>query len=92
MPKFRDIVHLQKAPVKAVGDAVSGPFEALQKESKLGPVLHADVLAALEHVQSKNSDLKKVLDDSAGFAPAIGRASLVLGGASGSAKCSRTIA
>ncbi|OMC24826.1 hypothetical protein [Mycobacterium colombiense] len=86
MSKFRDIVDGLKKPVKAVGDAVSGnPFEALQKEASLGPVLHADALAALEQVQSKNPDLKQVLDESAGFAvvPSIGRASLVLGGAYG---------
>jgi lipid-binding SYLF domain-containing protein len=86
MSKFRDIVDGLKKPVKAVGDAVSGsPFEALQKEANLGPVLHADALAALEQVQSKNPDLKQVLDESAGFAvvPSIGRASLVLGGAYG---------
>ncbi len=86
MSKFRSIVDGLKAPIKAVGDAVTGsPFEALQKEANLGPVLHADALAALEQVQSKNPDLKQVLDESAGFAvvPSIGRASLVLGGAYG---------
>jgi lipid-binding SYLF domain-containing protein len=85
MSKFRSIVEGLKAPIKAVGDAVSSPFEALQKEDKLGPVLHAEVLAALKQVQSKHPDLKKVLDESAGFAvvPSIGRASLVLGGAYG---------
>ncbi|OBJ08244.1 hypothetical protein A5623_03695 [Mycobacterium colombiense] len=92
MPKFRSTVEQLKVPIKAVGDAVSGPFEALQrpfealqKEAKLGPVLHAEVLAALKKVQSRNPDLKKVLDESAGFAvvPSIGRASLVLGSAFG---------
>src|SRR5438270_40918 len=68
MSKFRSIVEGLKAPIKAVGDAVSSPFEALQKEDKLGPVLHAEVLAALKQVQSKHPDLKKVLDESAGFA------------------------
>jgi lipid-binding SYLF domain-containing protein len=86
MSKFRNIVEGLEAPIKKVGEALSGnPFEKLQKEKKLGPVLHAEVLAALKQVQSKNSDLKKVLDESAGFAvvPEIGRASLVLGGAYG---------
>jgi lipid-binding SYLF domain-containing protein len=86
MSKFRSIVEGLEAPIKKVGEALSGnPFEALQKEKKLGPVLHAEVLAALKQVQSKNSDLKKVLDESAGFAvvPSIGRSSLVLGGAYG---------
>ncbi|MGN6335473.1 hypothetical protein [Mycobacterium sp.] len=66
-------------------EALQKPFEALQKEAKLGPVLHAEVLAALKKVQSKNPDLQKVLDESAGFAvvPSIGRASLVLGSAFG---------
>jgi hypothetical protein len=80
MSKFGDIIGGLK-------DAVTGssPFEALQKEAKLGPALHADVLSALEQVQKKNPDLKQVLDESAGFAvvPSIGRASLVLGGAYG---------
>jgi len=42
-------------------------------------------------VQSKHSDLKKVLDESAGFAvvPSIGRALARLGGAYGSAKVRR---
>jgi hypothetical protein len=92
MSKFHSTVEGLKAPIKAVGDAVISPFEALQKpfealqkEARLGPVLHAEVLAALKKVQSKNPDLKKVLDESAGFAvvPAIGRASLVLGSAFG---------
>ena len=85
MSKFRSIVEGVKAPIKAVGDAVSSPFEALQKEAKLGPALHAEALGALKAVQSKHPDLKKVLDESAGFAvvPSIGRASLVLGGAYG---------
>ena len=88
MSKFHSTVEGLKAPikkVKEVGKAVSDPFEKLQKEKKLGPVLHADVLAALKQVQAINPDLKKVLDESAGFAvvPAIGRASLVLGSAFG---------
>ena len=79
MSKFRGIVEGLKAPVKKVGEKVS-PFKALQKEAKLGPELHADVLAALKQVQSKNPELKKVLDESAGFAvvPAIGRVSAML--------------
>ena len=88
MSKKPSIVEGLKAPlkkVKEVGKAVSDPFEKLQKEKKLGPVLHADVLAALKQIQEKNPDLKKVLDQSAGFAvvPTIGRSSLVLGGAFG---------
>jgi lipid-binding SYLF domain-containing protein len=88
MSKKNSIVEGLKAPikkVKEVGKAVSDPFEKLQKEKKLGPVLHADVLAALKQVQAKNPDLKKVLDESAGFAvvPTIGRSSLVLGAAYG---------
>ena len=58
---------------------------ALEKEAKLGPVLHAEVLAALKELQRKRPEIKKVLDESAGYAvvPSIGRASLVLGGAYG---------
>jgi lipid-binding SYLF domain-containing protein len=88
MPKKNSIVEGLKAPIKKVGDKVSevsDPFKALKKEKKLGPVLHAEVLAALKQVQKKNPDLKQVLDKSAGFAvvPSIGRSSLVLGGAYG---------
>src|SRR5262249_45915798 len=69
----------------AASKALGGPFEALEKEAKLGPVLHAEVLAALKALEKKHGDLTKVLDEAAGFAviPSIGRASLVLGGAYG---------
>ena len=88
MSKKNSIVEGLKAPikkVKEVGKAVSDPFEKLQKEKKLGPVLHAKALAALKQVQQKNPELKKVLDESVGFAvvPEIGRSSLVLSAAYG---------
>lgn len=85
MSKFRSMVEALKQPIEAVGDKVSKPFHALQKEAKLGPVLHADVLAALKQLQQKHPEIKKVLEESAGYAvvPSIGRASLVLGGAYG---------
>jgi lipid-binding SYLF domain-containing protein len=85
MSKFRSMVEALKAPVQAVGDKVSKPFHALEKESKLGPILHAEVLSALKQLQQKHPEIKKVLDESAGYAvvPEIGRASLVLGGAYG---------
>jgi hypothetical protein len=72
-------------PVHAAGDKVAMPFRALKKEAKLGPALHAEVLAALKDLQKKHPDIKKVLAESAGYAviPSIGRAALVLGGAYG---------
>ncbi len=85
MSKFRSMVEALKQPVEAVSDKVSKPFHALQKEAKLGPVLHAEVLAALKQLQQKRPEIKKVLEEAAGYAvvPSIGRASLVLGGAYG---------
>jgi lipid-binding SYLF domain-containing protein len=85
MSKFRSMVEALKQPVEAVTEKVSKPFHALKKEAKLGPVLHAEVLAALKQLQQKHPEIKKVLEESAGYAvvPEIGRASLVLGGAYG---------
>ncbi len=85
MSKFRTMVEALKQPIEAVGEKVGKPFHALQKEAKLGPVLHAEVLAALKQLQQKHPEIKKVLDESAGYAvvPSVGRASLVLGGAYG---------
>jgi hypothetical protein len=75
------MVEALKKPVEAVGEKVA-PFHALEKEAKLDPVLHAEVLAALKELLDKNPEIKKVLDEAAGYAviPSIGRASLVLGG------------
>jgi lipid-binding SYLF domain-containing protein len=85
MSKFRSMVEALKEPIHTVGDKVSKPFQALKKEAKLGPVLHAEVLAALKQLQQKHPEVKKILEQSAGYAvvPSIGRASLVLGGAYG---------
>lgn len=85
MSKFRSMVEALKQPVETVAEKVSQPFHALKKEAKLGPVLHSEVLAALKQLQQKHPEIKKVLDESAGYAviPSIGRASLVLGGAYG---------
>jgi lipid-binding SYLF domain-containing protein len=79
------MVEALKQPIEAAGDKISKPFHALEKESKLGPILHAEVLAALKQLQQKHPEIKKVLEESAGYAviPDIGRASLVLGGAYG---------
>jgi hypothetical protein len=79
------MVDALKQPVEAVGDKISKPFHALEKEKKLGPVLHAEVLSALKQLQQKHPQIKKVIDESAGYAvvPEIGRASLLLGGAYG---------
>jgi hypothetical protein len=73
------------APARKIGEAVAGPFHALEKEAKLGPVLHSEVMAALKQLQQKRPELKQVLKEAYGFAvvPSIGRASIVLGGAFG---------
>lgn len=85
MSKFRSMVDALKRPVEKVGEKMAGPFHALEKEAKLGPVLHAEVLAALKEIQDKHPEVKKVLKEAAGFAvvPEIGQASLVVGGAYG---------
>jgi lipid-binding SYLF domain-containing protein len=79
------MVDALKQPVEAVTDKVKKPFQALEKEAKLGPVLHAEVLAALKQLQQKHPEIKEVLEKAHGYAvvPEIGRASLVLGGAYG---------
>jgi hypothetical protein len=84
MSKFRSMVEALKQPVEALGEKVK-PFHSLEKDPKLRPVLHAEVLAALKQLQQKHPETKKILDESAGYAvvPEIGRASLVLGGAYG---------
>jgi lipid-binding SYLF domain-containing protein len=84
MSKFRSIVDTLKQPIESMGDKLK-PFQALKKEKRLGPVLHAEVLAALKQLQQKHPEIKKVIDESAGYAvvPSVGRASLVLGGAYG---------
>ncbi len=84
MSKFRSMVEALKQPVEAVAGKIK-PFHALEKEAKLGPVLLAEVLAALKQLQKKHPEIKKVLEESAGYAviPNVGRASLVLGGAYG---------
>jgi lipid-binding SYLF domain-containing protein len=83
MSKFRNLLETIKKPVEKLEELK--PFHALEKEAKLGPVLHAEVLAALKQLQQKHPEIKKVLSESAGYAviPEIGRASLVLGGAYG---------
>ena len=85
MSKFRSMVDALKRPVETVGKKVAGPFHALEKEAKLGPVLHAEVIAALKEIQDKHPEVKQALKDAAGFAvvPSIGQASIVLGGAYG---------
>jgi hypothetical protein len=72
------------APVMVARKAFR-PFEALEKEAKLGPALHAEVLGVLEQIQHRHPELAKVLASAAGFAvvPSIGRASFVVGGAYG---------
>jgi lipid-binding SYLF domain-containing protein len=64
---------------------VLAPIRALKKEADLGPLVHADVLAALERMKEKDASVAKLLDKAYGFAviPSLGRASAVLGGAYG---------
>jgi len=78
------MVDALKQPVEALGEKVK-PFHTLEKNPKLRPVLHAEVLAALKQLQQKHPETKKVIEESAGYAvvPDIGRSSLVLGGAYG---------
>ncbi len=85
MSKFRSFLETLKTPIKKLGEKVGSPFKALEKEARLGPVLHADVMATLELLKQKHPEAKKVLKEATGFAviPSIGRASLVLGGAYG---------
>jgi lipid-binding SYLF domain-containing protein len=85
MSKFRSMIDAIKAPIEKAVEKVGNPFHALEKEAQLGPVLHSEAIAALQLLQKKHGDVKKVLDEAAGFAviPSIGRASLVLGGAYG---------
>lgn len=67
-----------KHPIlKKFSDAASG----LAKESKLGPQLHDESLAALERMQEMNSDIKKEVSKAYGFAvfPSASRAALLLG-------------
>jgi len=84
MSKFRNMIDTLKVPGKTIQKAIA-PFHALEKEAKLGPVLHAEVIAALKELQDKHPEVKKVLKEAHGFAvvPSIGRASAVLGGAYG---------
>jgi hypothetical protein len=59
-----------------------GPFKALEKDAELGRTLHSEVIAALNIFQEKQPEVKELLSKAYGFAviPAIGSASLVLGG------------
>lgn len=59
-----------------------GPFKALEKDAKLGRTLHSECIAALNILQEKQKSVKDLIEKSYGFAviPAIGSASLVLGG------------
>jgi hypothetical protein len=80
--KFSILLRALKSQARRAGKK---PFQALQKEVRLGKTLHAEVLAALKQLQQKHPKIKEVLADAAGYAvvPSIGRASLVLGGAYG---------
>jgi lipid-binding SYLF domain-containing protein len=79
------MVDALKLPAKTLAKAVGAPFQALEKEAQLGPVLHAEVMAALKQLREKQPNVEQILKEAPGFAmlPSIGRASLVLGGAYG---------
>src|SRR5690242_13827793 len=71
-------------PGKAL-DRVLSPFKGFKKEAEIGPIVPADVLAALKRRKHHDSKLGKLLDDAYGVAvsPSLGRASAVLGGGYG---------
>jgi lipid-binding SYLF domain-containing protein len=86
------MMRVLKAPTNILRRRKSGllnkvlsPVRALKKEADLGPIVHADVLAALKRMKEENASVAKMLDKAYGFAviPSLGRASAVLGGAYG---------
>ena len=50
------------APRQGARKSGRGPFHGLEKEAKLGPVLHAEVLAALKQLQAKRPGLGEVFE------------------------------
>ena len=85
---IREALESVSAPGRAyrrLKKAVRKPVDALRKEAKVGPVLHEEVLAALERMKEENAGLEKALDEAYAFAvlPSIGKASAVVGGAYG---------
>jgi len=65
---------------------------ALKKEAKTSHRLHADCVATLKRMQAKDESLKKQLDEAYAYVvyPAVGKASLVLGGAYGKGEIFRS--
>jgi len=55
------------APRQGARKSGRGPFHGLEKEAKLGPVLHAEVLAALKQLQAKRPEVKQQLKEAHGF-------------------------
>jgi len=84
---YGDIIEKGKDLKEDVGEKIGnfGPFKALEKDAKLGRTLHSDCIAAMNTLQEKHKDVKKLLEKAHGFAvvPSCGRASAVLGGAYG---------
>ncbi|MGC4117100.1 MAG: YSC84-related protein [Myxococcales bacterium] len=78
-----------KGAIKSPFDPSKNPLgklvSALKKEATMGPVLHQQVMGALQQMQAKDPNLEKVLKKAYGFAvfPDVGKATIVLGGAFG---------
>ncbi len=89
---FKTLMETLKGTVKSAGDAgrsvtdkVHDLFNAVEKEAKIGPALHEQVLAALAQMKQKNPAIDKLLKEAHGFAvlPDVGKATAVLGVAYG---------
>lgn len=78
---------LKKLGAKVVGKMreVGGHLPGLKKEAEISKRLHAESKAAVERMKAKDESLVKQVDEAYAYAifPAVGRASLVLGGSYG---------
>jgi hypothetical protein len=85
--KIRSTWNKLRHKVSSVGEkmGLQGAFKALEKDAQLGRTLHSEVIAAMNTLQEKQPSIKELLEKAYGYAvlPAIGKASLVLGGAYG---------
>jgi len=76
---------VSKGPLAKLTAPISKAAGALKKEATLSPTLHEQVLGALRSMQAKDRGLEKVLKKAYAYAvfPAVGKASVLLGGAYG---------
>lgn len=83
----KTLLHPTRAvgPLARLKKAITRPIKALRREAELGPIIHDDVLAALQRLKEQHAHVAKAIDEAYGYAivPSIGRASAVLGGAYG---------